>query len=150
MSISVSKQSVCNVYKTVNNIGMSKKAIQHIVFFVLDDLGVTGSVSVNYIGDAKMQTLNKRYRGKNSTTDVLSFAAQEGDDMFFPNDDLGDIFISVKQIERQAKEYGVPYKEEATRMVVHGVLHLLGYDHIKPRDAKKMFGLQEKFVHKCI
>jgi len=141
----VEKTCICNVSQSVKHIGMSKKAIEKIVFFVLHQLNIVGSISINYIGDVRMRTLNRIYRGKDRTTDVLSFAAQEGD-MCIPHDDLGDIFISVKQIERQAKEFRVSYKEESARMLVHGILHLLGYDHVKAVEAKKMFGLQEQFL----
>ena len=76
---------------------------------------------------------------------MLSFAAQEGD-IPLPNQDYGDIFISVPQIQRQARSYGVTYNAEMARMLVHGVLHLLGYDHIRPRDAKVMMPLQDRIV----
>jgi probable rRNA maturation factor len=65
-------------------------------------------------------------------------------------EDWGDIFICIPQIRRQAKEYGVLYKEELYRMTVHGVLHLLGYDHGQKKDEKEMFSLQDKFVRVCV
>ena len=139
------EQSSCNIYQTVAKIGMPKKTIQEIVFFVLSQLGVSGSVSIIFIGDMRMRTLNRVYRGKDHTTDVLSFAAQEGD-MPVEHTDLGDICISPNKIKKQAKEYEVPFQEEMARMIVHGVLHLLGYDHERPADAKKMFALQNKYM----
>jgi probable rRNA maturation factor len=149
MSPKHTQQSICNVYQTVASIGISKKTIQEIVFFVLGELGISGSVSITFVGEMRMRTLNRSYRGKDRVTDVLSFAAQEGD-MPLPHTDLGDMFIAPKQIARQAKMYAVPYKEEMARMIVHGVLHLLGYDHERPRDAKKMFALQNAFLeHIC-
>ncbi len=139
------QQNECNVYQTVKRIGISKRAVQDMVFFTMQELHMSGSMSVTFIGDQRMQTLNRRYRGKDQTTDVLSFAAQEGD-IPLPNQDYGDIFISVPQIQRQARSYGVTYNAEMARMLVHGVLHLLGYDHIRPRDAKVMMPLQDRIV----
>ena len=60
--------------------------------------------------------------------------------------DLGDIIICIPQVRRQAKEYKVSFQEEFLRIVIHGVLHLVGHDHIKKADARKMFSLQEKLV----
>lgn len=133
------------LYQTVRSIGVKKETIFHIIGSVLRARRETSAVSVHFIGDRRMRTLNTRYRGKPKTTDVLAFSAREGGN--FPTEgDIGDIFISVPQIERQARRFDVPYEEELTRMLVHGLLHLLGFDHEQPRDAKKMFGLQERFV----
>jgi probable rRNA maturation factor len=98
-------------------------------------------VSVHMIGDRRMTTMNTQYRGKAYATDVLSFPTED-------TDDIGDIFICVPQIIRQSKKFGVTAKEECTRMLVHGVLHLLGYDHQTKHDADKMFSIQEKVVKK--
>lgn len=105
-----------------------------------------GTISVHIIGDTKMTELNRKYRGKNKTTDVLSFPAQEGAWGGKQEQDLGDIFISVAQIRRQAKIWEVSAAEEFTRMLVHGVLHILGYDHISAGEAKIMFAKQERYV----
>lgn len=137
----------CTVYQTVRHIGISKKIIQKVVTDVLQSLRVHGDVSVHYIGTKKMQTLNYRFRGKNSPTDVLSFAAQEGESIpGVSHHDLGDIFICVPYIQVQARSCGISYTEESLRMLIHGVLHILGYDHEKTPDAKVMFRLQEKFL----
>lgn len=136
----------CTVYSHIARAGVSQKAIVQMVSSVLDGIKQPeASVSVHLIGDARMKTLNKRHRGKDATTDVLSFPTHEGNEPFL-GEDWGDIFISVPQIKRQAKQFGVSYREEFCRMLVHGTLHLFGYDHIEERDAKKMFGLQERFV----
>jgi len=86
-----------------------------------------------------MRSLNRRYRGKDRTTDVLSFALREG---MFPNIQpaiLGDIVISVPAASRQAEEAGHALNREIERLLVHGLLHLLGYDHERgPREAREM------------
>ncbi len=100
-----------------------------------------GSVSVIFVGPSRMRQLNKRYRGINRATDVLSFHSEE-------KGYLGDILLCRSYLRKQAQAAAVAYKEELARMTIHGALHLLGYDHMKPRDAKKMFGLQEEYLKK--
>lgn len=112
------------------------------------DLGKENqSVSLNFVGDKKMRQLNLLHRGKNKTTDVLSFPASGGE-VFNHASELGDIFISIAQIKRQARRFEVTYKEELARMILHGLLHLAGYDHDTERKAKKMFSLQESLLQK--
>ena len=78
--------------------------------------------------DRKVTELNHDYRGKNTTTDVLSFPNDRGDALGDPNA-LGDIVISVEQAQRQAAENGISLDEELKQLILHGVLHLCGYDH---------------------
>ncbi|MDQ2870470.1 MAG: rRNA maturation RNase YbeY [Acidobacteriota bacterium] len=79
-------------------------------------------VSVLFCGDARMRRLNRDYRGKDRSTDVLAFPAAGG-----PL--LGDIVVSVPYASRQARRRGEPASREIDRLLVHGFLHLLGYDH---------------------
>ena len=95
-----------------------------------------------------MKRINSDYRDKDSTTDVIAFAMQEG--MVFDNVDLGDIFISINQVDRQSRKQSIPYREEFTRVLIHGILHLNGYDHMTKSQETKMFGLQEKLLKKVI
>ncbi len=107
------------------------------------------TVSVSLVRDATIKKLNKSFRGKNSATDVLSFIPL--DICKTHNGFLGDIIISVDTAKKNAKEQEVAFKEELLRLSVHGVLHLLGYDHefnAKKKDAAKMFALQEKIMNK--
>lgn len=106
---------------------------------------VNGELEVNVVGDKEMKDLNYRYRGKNYVTDVLSFAWRE--DKKVKSKFLGQIYICYPQIARQAKELGIKTNEEFARMLAHGWLHLLGYDHIKKSEAKIMFTIQEKIVN---
>jgi probable rRNA maturation factor len=84
--------------------------------------------SVAFISDRRMKDLNSFFRGKNSTTDVLSFPHQPDE---FDNDEtnLGDIVISVEQAERQAKENKLTLESEIKQLILHGLLHLCGFDH---------------------
>lgn len=145
----------CTIFTTVKEIGVSQKMIREAVLLVLTKVKKkNAAVSIHFIGDRQMHRLNKEHRGKDKVTDVLSFAMQEGEkwqgSFEQETDDWGDIFICVPQIKRQAKEYRVTYREELMRMTVHGVLHLLGYDHEKDSDARIMFPLQDKLVVACM
>lgn len=103
-------------------------------------------VGVVFVADKEMISLNTAYRGKRKTTDVLSF----GNDGAWPGEGgkglLGDIVISMPQIRRQAAKAGRPVRDELAMMLVHGVLHLLGYDHETLKDEKKMFPLQKRIL----
>jgi probable rRNA maturation factor len=100
-------------------------------------------LSIALIGDHEMRPLNAKYRRKNRTTDVLSFAVKD-----YPNPEtgmLGDVVISVEQARRQAKERGTTLKSEMATLLIHGLLHLLGYDHERStRQAKVMFAMERK------
>lgn len=103
-----------------------------------------------------MRELNRRYRGKATTTDVLSFPLIEtpgdGAALCPPETSalpllLGDIVISLPQAQRQARAYGAPLYEEIFRLLVHGLLHLLGYDHERGRSpARTMKALEEELL----
>jgi probable rRNA maturation factor len=86
-------------------------------------------LSVLFVGDRAMRTLNQQYRGKDRTTDVLSFALQEGRFNKVQPNMLGDIVISVPTAGQQAVDAGLTLQQELERLLVHGLLHLVGYDH---------------------
>ncbi|MEA3493385.1 MAG: rRNA maturation RNase YbeY [Candidatus Margulisiibacteriota bacterium] len=94
---------------------------------------VKGRINIVLIDDKEIRKLNKQFRKKDKATDVLAFPM--GEDGI-----LGDIAISAGTTKRNAKSYGVSYKSELKRLVVHGVLHLLGYGHGKRMsDAEKIY-----------
>jgi probable rRNA maturation factor len=94
-------------------------------------------VSLDLIGDGRMRRLNRRYRGQDCTTDVLAFAMREAKGPRSPL--LGDVVISVPTAARQAAEAGRTLDQELTALLIHGVLHLLGFDHEKgKREARRM------------
>lgn len=98
-------------------------------------------VSIILTNDKEIKVLNKKYRKIDKPTNVLSF--ETGD-----NELLGDIFISFDTVAREAKEQNKTFEEHTTHMLVHGVLHLMGYDHLNNRDAKKMENLEIKLLKK--
>ncbi len=99
-------------------------------------------VSVVLANDEYIHNLNLSYRGKDCPTDVLSFALNEGDEpKIFDGPEevlLGDIIISVETATRQATEYGHSLERELAYLTVHGILHLLGYDHMTEEDKEEM------------
>ena len=86
------------------------------------------SFTVAFVSDRRMRELNKTFRGKNSTTDVLSFPF-EADEFETESENLGDIIISLEQAARQAEENNLDLETEIKQLILHGVLHLCGYDH---------------------
>ncbi|MBR3624534.1 MAG: rRNA maturation RNase YbeY [Selenomonadaceae bacterium] len=94
-------------------------------------------VSVTITNDAEIHKLNKQYRGIDRPTDVLSFAFRESEDDL-DKENLGEIIISLPRATAQAEEYGHSLKREVAFLTVHGMLHLLGYDHIEEEDREEM------------
>ncbi len=105
-------------------------------------------LSLVFVGDARMRTINRNCRGEDRTTDVLSFSFLEKQKISAPIPYfLGEIFISVPEAVRQAKMYGHSFDEEIQHLFVHGILHILGYDHERsPGAARKMRKLEEKVL----
>ncbi len=94
--------------------------------------GVDGEVGVTLVSDQRIRLLNRRYRGVDRVTDVLSFAQREGDELADPPGGeglLGDVVISVATARHQARMFGHAVERELAFLAVHGTLHLLGYDH---------------------
>ncbi|MBI5848122.1 MAG: rRNA maturation RNase YbeY [Nitrospirae bacterium] len=104
-------------------------------------------LSLLFVGSRRMKLLNQRYRGIPKETDVLSFPMDEG---FSPGDIttpmLGDIVISVPRAISQARQYESTFEEELRRLLIHGLLHLLGYDHEKSRYLKAKMEKKEKEI----
>jgi len=106
-------------------------------------------LSVVMTGDGEMRRLNKAFRGKDRTTDVLSFPLLEGKRLVAGGKGdlpLGDVVVSLPQAARQAKARGVPVRDELDLLLVHGLLHLLGHDHVTGPQEKRMFGLQTRLL----
>lgn len=105
------------------------------------------TVSILITDDARIWELNRQYRSVDRPTDVLSFAAREGERLVSVGREfLGDLVISLEAAQRQAQEYGHSIDRELSFLTVHGMLHLLGYDHMNVEDEKEMFALQEEIL----
>jgi probable rRNA maturation factor len=90
--------------------------------------------------DATIRDLNRRYAGEDRPTDVLSFSLREGEEFVSPDETLrlGEVIISLDTARQQADEAGRPLDAEVAHLLVHGILHLLGYDHAEPEEACAM------------
>lgn len=105
-------------------------------------------LSVLLTGNEHIQEINREYRGKDSATDVISFAYHEDRCDFAPYTTLGDIIISLPRVEEQGKEYEHGFVREFYYVLTHGILHLLGYDHIEEEDKKEMREKEEEILEK--
>ena len=112
---------------------------------VLEQQGVDGDLTVVASDDSQMRALNRSYLGIDAPTDVLAFPASELD----PETGrryLGDVLLSLPRAERQAKDAGHGLEAELQLLVVHGVLHLLGYDHASPDEKARMWAAQAEVL----
>lgn len=104
-------------------------------------------MSLLFTGNDEIQVINREYRDKDQPTDVISFAYHETEDFDIgPYDTLGDIVISLERVVEQAKEYNHSDKRELFYVLTHGILHLLGYDHIEEEDKKEMRAKEEEIL----
>lgn len=112
--------------------------------FLVDRLAPGSELSIALVGDEEMRGLNRDYRDKDRPTDVLAFPMDESGET---GRMLGDVVISLDTAVRQARESGVAPADEVRTLLVHGFLHLLGYDHERgPAEARKMFRIQRRLV----
>ena len=108
----------------------------------------TGDVTFNiiFVNNPYIHELNKNYRNIDRETDVITFALED-DKTFNPEERiLGDIYISIDKAHSQSEEYGHSLMRELCFLAVHGMLHLLGYDHMEKEDERVMFNLQEEIL----
>jgi probable rRNA maturation factor len=133
----------------------SKKIIKNLVPFllmILKDFNQSNrDVTVVFCENAFIQSLNKEFRHIDKPTDVLSFSQSEGEEMDGDDASLGDIIISIDKAKEQSVEYSVPLYEEISRLAIHGILHLLGFDHEKSREEeKRMFDKQNSYLEQFL
>ena len=104
--------------------------------------------SIIITDNKRIHEINKEYRNIDRPTDVISFALEDSEDIKLENYRiLGDIYISIDKVKEQAKEYGHSERRELAFLTIHGFLHLLGYDHMKPDEEKVMFAKQEEILN---
>lgn len=134
-------------------LGVSCKRLRRLADWLLVHCGVADhNVSVLLVDDNQIRHLNDQYRHKNAPTNVLSFPFSDGADdslIQLPIKELGDIIISVETAMREADEYSISFDERMTWLMVHGMLHLLGYDHERSKqDEKVMFAKEKELLEK--
>lgn len=129
--------------------------LEELATFVLEKVGKPENteVSITFVDDAEIARLNEEYRGKLGPTDVLSFECdndpmpEEAFDLGEePVYELGDIVIAVDVAERQTATYGTTFEKEITILIIHGLLHLCGYDHVTDELAAVMEPLEDSLL----
>lgn len=111
---------------------------------VFNKVTAAKELTVVFLDPAQAKATNKQFRGKNYATDVLSF------DGLSP-ESLGELVLCPQVLKKQALEHGLKFQEELGYMLLHGILHLLGYDHeTNDEDAEEMFGLQDDVFAKLL
>lgn len=100
------------------------------------------------VDDQKIHEINKEYRNIDRSTDVISFALEDNEQYYVSGmpRSLGDIFISIDHAKMQAEEYGHSLKREMCFLFTHGLLHLLGFDHMEAEDEKEMIAMQKAIL----
>jgi rRNA maturation RNase YbeY len=151
----------------VRRVTIDQARLDRLAQAILSDVGETSAeLGIMFVGDQRMRGLNRRYRGKDRTTDVLGFAMREA---FMPHgstsspsrvqsrdasrltpDMLGDVVISVPTAWRQAKEAGRSLDEELAWLLVHGILHLCGYDHERSEKEARRMHRRERMILRSI
>ena len=148
------------IYDDTKNVPEEKiKLIEDILNFAGSYLKLPENteMSVTLMDNEHIHEINKKYRGVDKPTDVISFAIEEDDPdevpIILPEDEefdipknIGDIMVSMDKVKEQAKYLGHSEDRELGFLVVHGFLHLNGYDHMKEEDEKEMFGLQREIL----
>ena len=123
--------------------------LKNVINFALKYQNINNTIfNIIIVDEDKIQELNKNYRNIDKVTDVISFALED-DDSFIKTDFrvLGDIYICLKKAKDQANEYGHSFFREISFLSIHGLLHLLGYDHMTKDEEKIMFSLQEEILN---
>ncbi|MEO9263194.1 MAG: rRNA maturation RNase YbeY [Candidatus Baltobacteraceae bacterium] len=125
----------------VRGSGVDARALKRTMETLLAALGEGGSgISVTLVDDAAIRALNRDHRGKDAATDVLSFPMFDGTsaDPHIAERLLGDIVISIDTARRQAADYDAPLQRELYRLLIHGLLHVMGHDHMKREERAEM------------
>lgn len=122
--------------------------MEEFIEFCISKLNLKNVIfNVIIISNSDIHKINKEYRNIDKPTDVISFALE--DDKIISNPIyrmLGDIYISYDMVLKQAEEYNHSTQREICFLAIHGLLHLLGYDHMNENDEKKMFGIQKELL----
>ena len=128
-----------------------EKQFIEIIKTTLDYLKIEDDIEMSCIlvDDEDIYQINKEYRHIDQSTDVISFALEDNEQFYIEGmpRSIGDIFISVDHARIQAQEYGHSLKREMCFLFTHGLLHLLGYDHMNEDDEKEMFSLQKEILN---
>lgn len=139
------------MFEIFNNSGEFVEEINFLeeyVKYVTEKLDIEKAIfNIIMVDNKEIQRLNSTYRGIDKKTDVITFALEDGDDFRNPEQRvLGDIYISIPVAYEQAEIYEHSRIREICFLATHGILHLLGYDHMEEKGEKEMFSLQEELL----
>lgn len=135
---------------------IKKSFLEDVVKTSLDILKIKGSYSLGLllVDNKFIKKLNKEYRGIDLPTDVLSFSLYDKKRMTIDSPDkilyLGDVIISIDKVKKQSQKAGCAFQSELANLLIHGVLHIVGLNHKKENDQKKMDNLSQKIINKLI
>jgi rRNA maturation RNase YbeY len=133
----------------VRRVTFDQARLDRLARAILRDVGeASAELGIMFVGDQRMRGLNRRYRGKDRTTDVLAFAMREA-----PNSAaglLGDVVIAVPTAVRQAKQGQRSLEEELIVLLIHGILHLCGYDHERSEKEARRMHRRERMILRTI
>ena len=121
---------------------LTQKDVERAVELALAAAKKRGEINVAFVDEKRIRELNRIYRRKDKPTDVLSFAYQEST----RGPVNGDVIVCQDYAKRDSQTQGVPFAEQLKRLIIHGTLHVCGFDHIKTADAKRMLPLQERIL----
>lgn len=134
-------------YEIINQteIDINTKDIYNIIKITMKKFKIKNPIfNIIFVNNNTIRSINKKYRKIDKETDVITFALEDDSNIKYNNIRvLGDIYISIDKATKQSKEYGHSLKREICFLTVHGLLHLLGYDHINEKDRKIMRELEE-------
>jgi probable rRNA maturation factor len=125
---------------------LSGKPPKHLKKSLITQISRRGTFSVALVSNRQIKVLNKDWMGKDSPTDVLSFPMELDPPPPGMPWEVGEILISVERAQEQAKQYGHSLDREMAFLFVHGMLHVLGFDHMEPGEEKEMFGRQKQIL----
>ena len=140
------------MFEIINNTNKEIKELDKLekyMDFVVEKLELKEAIfNIIFVSNEEIHNINREYRHTDRVTDVISFALEDNKDITYDNFRLlGDIYIAIDVAYEQAKEYNHSKEREVCFLATHGLLHLLGYDHMKESDEKIMFGKQEELLN---
>jgi len=141
--------TVENAFETV----VDAHLIEAITAGVLEAEGLAvAELGVLVTDDETILGLNREYAGEDASTDVLAFSLREGEEFVSPDgvQRLGEVIISYPTARRQAEEAARPVEDEVAHLLVHGILHLLGYDHTEPEQEQQMRAREQALLASCV
>ena len=141
-----------NTYEIFNetnyNLEKETKKIYELLAFALKREKLENvEFNIIFVDSDTIHEINRNYRHVDRVTDVISFALEDNETITLDHRVLGDIYICVERAEEQAKEYGHSFLRELAFLSIHGLLHLLGYDHMEKEEEKIMFSKQEDILN---